>query len=171
MSAAIFDRENPRLKEHENFPEGGDSSTFQWNPPNVLWAEAVMLAMEKGKYVERGREMAKILEVGIDRVIAASLPDGIPQVGPHYKREGLGLHQGIKFWKRLRDGNDVPDPEMRDVVVNRLLDCGIVTLGAGNRGINPAIRFMPSLVVTEKEIGEFLHALESALLHTRHSTK
>ena len=178
IAFAAFDSLNPRLAGHENFPEGGDSSTFQWNPEGVLKAIATIYALEEKKpeyggrdLVGHGKDMGEILAIGIERVIAQSFPDGNSAIGLFCIHRKLGLHQGVEFRERRPDGSDIPAPQFRDVVLARLLKCGIVTMGAGNSNINPTIRFMPPLVVTEKEIGEFLHALETSLVHIQHSMK
>ncbi|MBI2122492.1 MAG: aminotransferase class III-fold pyridoxal phosphate-dependent enzyme [Candidatus Sungbacteria bacterium] len=171
IGAAFFDGANPRLAGWEKFEPGWDSSTFQWNPHAVLSAIATIRAIERENLVERARLMGNYLERAIDYALVKSFPDGDLSVGGYCKHKGIGLHRGLEFRKKFSDGRDVPDPKTRDAVLALLFENGIVTLGAGNRDVNPTIRFMPPLVVTEKEIDEFLHALESALVHTRHSTK
>lgn len=172
IGAVFFDGANHRLQGWEEFEPGWDSSTFQWNPHAVLSAIITVRILEKEKLVERAAVMGDLLESAILRAIAKNFPDGDPPVGGYCFQKGLGLHQGIEFRKKLHDGSDIPDPETRDIMLARLRENHIYTLGAGHRDINPTIRLMPPLVITEAQITEkFAPALEQALKHERHSAK
>jgi L-lysine 6-transaminase len=54
---------------------------------------------------------------------------------------------------------DVPTPEQRDALKQKLYDDGLIILGCGSR----SIRFRPSLTITKDELGQALTTIDHAL--------
>jgi len=70
---------------------------------------------------------------------------------------GLGLMIGIEF---VRNGKE-PDPEAVRKVIKGALERGLILIECG--GEKNVIRFIPSLIVTQKEMNRGLDIFEEAV--------
>lgn len=167
ISAAFFNAKNPALSGWEDkLSVGWDSSTFQWNPDAVFHAIITLLILEKEKLVERAAKNSRYFEKTLNDAIEYFYRTSEPGVAITIREltlKGLGMHFGIEF-RRVDAAHEryAPDPKFRNKVLECLRKNGIITLPAGNPRINPTIRFMPPLIITQKEIEEFGLRLQAA---------
>src|SRR4030095_10333402 len=69
---------------------------------------------------------------------------------------GLGLMIGVDF----KNGSDQPDGKLRDRVMQKSFESGLLLLGCGES----TLRFCPPLVVTEEQVAIAVDIFESALV-------
>jgi acetylornithine/succinyldiaminopimelate/putrescine aminotransferase len=119
---------------------GDHGSTFGGNPVAAAAALAVLDHLTAPGFLERVDERGAYLTKGL-RKLARRLPDAIAEV------RGLGLMIGIE----LR-GEAGP-------ALKALKERGVLVTKAGDN----VLRLLPPLVISRKEIREFLGALEAVL--------
>lgn len=127
---------------------GAHASTFGGNPLACVAALETIRLLE-GKYIDNAAKMGAYLRQTLDK-----WPSRHHTVG-HVR--GLGLMIGIEFVKDQETKE--PNPEVRNRVVHRAFEQGLLTLGCGES----TLRLMPPLVV-EKEHADFaLDVLERSV--------
>jgi 4-aminobutyrate aminotransferase len=130
------------------WPPGAHASTFGGNPVACAAALATIALLEEG-LVENAARMGEYL-----RERLRDWPARFPAVG---QVRGLGLMIGIEL---VRDqATRERAPELRDRVVNRAFERGLLVLGAGEN----TIRLCPPLVITRDQCDFALETLENCL--------
>jgi 4-aminobutyrate aminotransferase len=130
------------------WPPGAHASTFGGNPVACAAALATIALLEES-LVENAARMGEYLR---DRM--RDWPARFPAVG---QVRGLGLMIGIEL---VRDqATRERAPELRDRVVNRAFERGLLVLGAGDN----TIRLCPPLVITRDQCDFALETLENCL--------
>jgi 4-aminobutyrate aminotransferase len=132
-----------------DWPPGSHGSTFGGNPICCVAALATLDTIEQEGLLENAA------------VMGARFQDGLRSMAERHQAigdvRGLGLMVAAELVQD-RDSKE-PDPALRDRVVQRAFDHGMLLLGAGKS----AIRFMPGLVISQAEVDEALEKLEAAL--------
>jgi 4-aminobutyrate aminotransferase len=130
------------------WPPGAHASTFGGNPVSCA-AALVTIALLEEELVGHAARMGAYL---MDRL--RDWPRRFPVVG---EVRGLGLMIGIEL---VRDRNTRQKaPELRDQVLRRAFERGLLILGAGEN----TIRLSPPLVVSRDQCDFALQTLESCL--------
>jgi 4-aminobutyrate aminotransferase len=130
------------------WPPGAHASTFGGNPVACAAALATIALLEES-LVENAARMGQYLR---DRM--RDWPARFPAVG---QVRGLGLMIGVEL---VRDqATRERAPELRDRVVNRAFERGLLVLGAGEN----TIRLCPPLVITRDQCDFALEMLETCL--------
>ena len=109
------------------------NSTWGGNLVDMVRAQKYLEVIDKEHLVNNAEIQGKRLLEGLE-----SLQEKFPQLISNAR--GLGLMCAF----------DLPNPEMRDDMRNRLYSNGLVVLGCGAN----TIRFRPPLIISEKEIDE-----------------
>lgn len=154
---AIFD--NCSRREDEILEVGWHSGTFPMYPKSVASAIVFLDIMERDNVLENVCKQSILLE---DILENCSDPPCGGGVVDYLLRTGFGLMQGLEF----RRHNSHPDPKWRNSTLLNLRSAnpiGILTLSAGNDGINPTIRFEPCLTCTREELEYLGVYLKTAL--------
>ena len=130
------------------WPPGAHASTFGGNPVAIAAAIATIELLEEELLENAARVGGQMLER------LRTWPDRYRKVGDV---RGMGLMIGIEFIKdpATRDRNS----ELRDALVQRLFQKGVLVLGAGPN----SIRLCPPLVLNWEQASFALDALESAI--------
>lgn len=127
---------------------GAHASTFGGNPLACVAALETIRLLEE-KYIDNAAKMGAYLRQTLDK-----WPSGHRTVG---QVRGLGLMIGVEFVKD--QATKEPNPEVRNRVVQRAFEQGLLTLGCGES----TLRLMPPLIV-EKEHADFaLDVLERSV--------
>jgi 4-aminobutyrate aminotransferase len=130
------------------WPPGAHASTFGGNPVCCAAALATISLLEEGLVENAARMGAHLRERMRD------WPTRFPCVG---EVRGLGLMIGIEF---VRDqATRERAPEIRDEIVNRAFERGLLVLGAGEN----SLRLCPPLVVTRDQCDFAIDTLEECL--------
>jgi 4-aminobutyrate aminotransferase len=130
------------------WPPGAHASTFGGNPVACAAALATIALLEES-LVENAARMGQHLR---DRL--RDWPERFPNVG---QVRGLGLMIGIEM---VRDRTTRERaPEIRDRVVNRAFERGLLVLGAGEN----SIRLCPPLVIARDQCDFAVDTLEECL--------
>jgi 4-aminobutyrate aminotransferase len=130
------------------WPPGAHASTFGGNPVACAAALATIALLEES-LMENAARMGQYLR---DRM--RDWPARFPAVG---QVRGLGLMIGIEL---VRDqATRERAPELRDRVVNKAFERGLLVLGAGEN----TIRLCPPLVITRDQCDFALETLETCL--------
>lgn len=124
---------------------GAHGSTFGGNPVSCAAALATIHLIEDG-YLQNAAEMGAYLLDGLRRVT-----DTHPLLA---NLRGLGMMIGVEI---VVDGN--PARDVRDVVIHRAFERGLLLLGAGEN----VIRMMPPLMLGREHADEALAILDSVL--------
>jgi 4-aminobutyrate aminotransferase len=130
------------------WPKGAHASTFGANPVSCAAALVTIALLQQG-LIENAARMGAYL---MDRI--RIWPAQFPIVGDV---RGMGLMIGIEL-VRDRDTRD-PAPELRDQVVQRAFQQGLLVLGAGDS----TIRLCPPLVVNRDQCDFAVETLETCL--------
>jgi 4-aminobutyrate aminotransferase len=109
----------------------------------------VTIALLEEELVENAARMGAYLK---DRM--RDWPARFPQVG---EVRGLGLMIGIELVRDQKTKEKAPD--LRDEVVNRAFERGLLVLGAGDN----TIRLCPPLVITRDQCDFAIETLEDCL--------
>lgn len=130
------------------WPPGSHASTFGGNPVAVAAALATIGLLEEELLANAASVGARMLER------LRTWPGRYPSAGDV---RGLGLMIGIEFVKDplTRERH----PELRNALVRRLFEKGVLTLGAGPN----SIRLCPPLTLTWEQASFALDALEAAM--------
>jgi 4-aminobutyrate aminotransferase len=131
-----------------NWPPGAHASTFGGNPVSVAAALVTLELLESGLIANAARVGERLL--GRLR----EWPRRFPAVG---EVRGLGLMIGIEFVvsQATRERN----PELRDRIVQRCFERGLLVLGAGPN----SIRLSPPLTITSDQADFAAGVLEEAM--------
>ncbi|NPA91806.1 MAG: acetyl ornithine aminotransferase family protein [Chloroflexi bacterium] len=130
------------------WPPGAHASTFGGNPVSAAAALATIRLLENG-LVENAARVGKHMKARL-----LDMQEHHPSMGDV---RGLGLMLGVEL---VRDKESkVRAPEVRDAVVQRAFEKGLLLLGAGRN----VIRFIPALVIDEKTADQGLDIFEEAL--------
>jgi 4-aminobutyrate aminotransferase len=131
-----------------NWTPGAHASTFGGNPVACA-AALVTLELVEQELADNAAAMGKYL---MDRM--REWPRKFPCVGDV---RGLGLMLGIEL---VRDQTTKEKaPELRDQVVQRAFEQGLLVLGAGDN----TIRLSPPLIITREQCDAALGILEQCL--------
>ena len=130
------------------WPPGAHASTFGGNPVACA-AALVTIALLEEELVENAARMGAYL---MDRM--RDWPARFPAVG---EVRGLGLMIGIELVRDQRTKEKAPD--LRDDVVNRAFERGLLVLGAGDN----TVRLSPPLVITRDQCDFAVETLEECL--------
>lgn len=132
--------------------KGQRSSTFGFEPADAAAFIAAMETLDAG-LLERGKRMGVFLQRELKKRLG----------GLKYVKDaggGLGLMRRLEFWRGKKDAK--PYPELRDKVWKNAAHLGLLSMPSGFPGDNPAIRLMPPLVITEREIATGVEILYEA---------
>lgn len=127
---------------------GAHGSTFGGNPVACAAALATIALLEDG-LVENTARVGAFLKAKLER-----LRSSFPVVSDV---RGLGLMIGVELAKP--DGGREPLPELRNQLIRKAFEKGLLLLGCGQS----TIRFCPPLIVTEPEAGLAAEIFGSAL--------
>ena len=137
-----------------NWPPGAHASTFGGNPVACA-AALVTIALLEEELLQNAKRMGDYLR---DRM--HDWPARFPVVG---EVRGLGLMIGIELVHDQQTKEKAPD--LRDQVVGRAFERGLLVLGAGDN----TLRLSPPLVVTRDQCDFAIETLEQCLQEaTRH---
>ncbi|HLK48089.1 MAG TPA: acetyl ornithine aminotransferase family protein [Bryobacteraceae bacterium] len=137
-----------------NWPPGAHASTFGGNPVACAAALATLALLEE-ELLQNAKRMGDYLR---DRM--HDWPARFPVVG---EVRGLGLMIGIELVHDQQTKEKAPD--LRDQVVGRAFERGLLVLGAGDN----TLRLSPPLVVTRDQCDFAIETLEQCLQEaTRH---
>ncbi|WP_018467859.1 acetyl ornithine aminotransferase family protein [Calidithermus timidus] len=150
LSAVIF------REELSSWPSGAHGTTFGGNPVSVAAAHATLDLLEAGLM----DNAAVVGEYLMSKLRA--LQSRFPRLGDV---RGMGLMIGLEFVADPRA--KTPDPALRDKVVQRCYEKGLLVLGAGPS----AMRLAPPLILSQEEadtaVELFTQALEDVLEPTK----
>jgi 4-aminobutyrate aminotransferase len=131
------------------WPPGAHASTFGGNPISCA-AALITIALLEQELVDNAARMGAYL---MDRM--RDWPRRFPIVG---EVRGLGLMIGIEL---VRDqATRAKAPELRDEVLERAFERGLLILGAGDN----TVRLCPPLVVTREQCDFAIDTLEECLI-------
>jgi 4-aminobutyrate aminotransferase len=131
-----------------DWPPGSHASTFGGNPVSCRAALATLDLLER-EYVANAAARGEQLRRGLRQ-----LHNRFPEVGDI---RGLGLMMAVDLVKS-RDPL-IPDPLLRDEIVQAAFQKGLLLLGCGES----ALRFCPPLCVTPAQVDMALHILTQVL--------
>jgi 4-aminobutyrate aminotransferase len=126
---------------------GAQASTFGGNPVAVAAALETLDLLEESLIDNAARVGAYMMER------LATWPARIPSVGDV---RGVGLMMAIEMVRNRETRERAPD--LRDAVVERAFERGLLVLGAGEN----AIRLCPPLIITREQADFALDVLEEA---------
>jgi 4-aminobutyrate aminotransferase len=132
-----------------DWPSGSHASTYGGNPVSCRAALATLDLLEAG-YIKNAAERGEQLRQGLRR-LQAEHPEVLGEV------RGLGLMTAVDVVKEGSPG--VPDPALREDVIQACFRRGLLLLGCGES----AIRFCPPLCVTAEQVETALRLLGGAL--------
>ena len=130
---------------------GAHGNTYGGNPIACVSALKTLELIEKD-YMKNAAEMGAYV---LDAV--AEMQARHPSIG---HTRGIGLMIGIEFVKDRRTKQ--PAKEMRDRIVHRCFERGLLTLGCGRS----TVRFMPALMIQKELVEEGLQIFESVVTET-----
>ncbi|HXG52118.1 MAG TPA: acetyl ornithine aminotransferase family protein [candidate division Zixibacteria bacterium] len=128
------------------WPRGSHGSTFGGNPVACAAALATIALIEDG-LIQNAAEVGAHLKGRLERLRGAVVGDV----------RGLGLMIGVEIEKA--DGSRAPDPSLRDRLVQRCFEKGLLLLGCGES----TIRFCPPLIVTREHADAAVEIFADAL--------
>ena len=120
------------------------NSTWGGNLVDMIRATRILEVIESEKLLDNARLMGENFLSGLRELVSLD-----PRVT---NARGRGLLLAV----------DLPNPEIRDALLARAKEKGLLILGCGPR----SVRFRPSLSVTKAEIGHCLELLREALKAT-----
>ncbi|MCJ7626459.1 MAG: acetyl ornithine aminotransferase family protein [Anaerolineaceae bacterium] len=132
-----------------SWPKGSHGNTFGGNPIACAAANATIDLIEK-QYMDNAREVGSF---AIDRLRA--MMTSCKSIGDV---RGIGLMIGVEFVQN-RDTRK-PFPELRDLIIRKSFETGLLTLGCGPS----TIRVAPPLCITQSEMEESLVIFEKAII-------
>ena len=131
------------------WPPGAHASTFGGNPVAIAASLVTIELLEEELLANAVRLGGQMLER------LRTWPGRFPRVGDV---RGMGLMIGIEFVKD--QATRERDPELRNALVQRMFQKGVLVLGAGPN----SLRLCPPLVLNAEQAAFALDALESALI-------
>ncbi len=132
---------------------GTHGSTFGGNPVACAAALATIALLEDG-LVKNAAEVGTHFKERLDRLKTA-----YPAISDV---RGLGLMIGVELAKQ--DGARTPDSELRNQVIRRAFENGLLLLGCGES----TIRFIPPLIVSKSETDIAVEIFAAALKELAH---
>jgi 4-aminobutyrate aminotransferase len=137
-----------------NWPKGSHGNTYGGNPLACAAALATLQLIEE-------EFMANAAEVGQYTLDAlAEIQTRHPSMG---EVRGIGLMIGVEFVKSKTTKE--PADKLRDEIVDRSFESGLLTLGCGKN----TIRISPPLCITKTQIDEGLEIFEKAIAQAERS--
>lgn len=130
------------------WPRGAHGNTFGGNPIACAAALATIDLIEQ-EYLENAASVGRYAKEALEEIAARH-----PRIGDV---RGIGLMIGVEFVKDRK--SKVPDETLRDRLVDRAFERGLILLGCGKS----VIRIAPPLCITKTEIDEGLAIFEEAL--------
>lgn len=130
--------------------KGSHGNTFGGNPLACVAALATLDLIEK-EYMQNAAQVGKYC---LDKL--KGIQTHHPSIG---EVRGIGLMIGIEFVQDRASRR--PAEKLRDIVVDRAFELGLLTLGCGSS----TIRVSPPLCITKAEIDEGLTILEQAITY------
>ncbi|HWB86505.1 MAG TPA: acetyl ornithine aminotransferase family protein [Bryobacteraceae bacterium] len=130
------------------WPPGAHASTFGGNPVACSAALVTIALLEESLLENAARQGAYLMER------LRGWPARFPTVG---EVRGLGLMIGIELVRDQQTREKAPD--LRDLVVRRAFERGLLVLGAGDN----TIRLSPPLIVTRDQCDFAVETLEECL--------
>jgi len=135
-------------EEISTWTPGTHGSTYGGNPVACAAALATIELLEEGLVANSAK-------------VGAVLKDQLTELKPRHSVigdvRGLGLMIGVDFEKN--DGSCAPDGKLRDRVMQRCFEKGLLLLSCGES----TLRFCPPLVVTEKDVATAVEIFEAAV--------
>lgn len=128
---------------------GAHSNTYGGNLLACASSLATINVIKKEKLVDRAEKLGKIVS---ERLF--EMKEKYPLIGDV---RGMGLMQAVELVKNRRTKK--PAIEEADKILERCYKNGLILLPCGTSGI----RFIPPLVISEKELAEGLDIVEKAL--------
>jgi len=134
--------------EISTWKDGTHGSTYGGNPVACAAALATIELLEEGLVANSAK-------------VGAVLKDQLTQLQPRHSAigdvRGLGLMIGVDFERS--DGTHAPDGKLRDRVMQRCFEKGLLLLGCGES----TLRFCPPLIVTEEEVATAVAIFDAAI--------
>lgn len=134
-----------------DWPSGSHASTFGGNPVACRAALATLDLLEKG-YIRNTAERGEQLRAGLREL--AGKHDVLSFV------RGLGLMTAVDL---VQPGTTVPNPALREQVVQAAFRRGLLLLGCGES----AVRFCPPLCVTAEQVETAIRVLDEVITSLR----
>lgn len=131
-----------------DWPSGSHASTFGGNPVSCRAALATLDLLEQG-YMQNAARQGAHLHEGL-----LALKERHATIGDV---RGLGLMRAMDL-QNPSQGN-LPDPGLRDRVVEQAFERGLLLLGCGKS----AIRFCPPLCITARQVDTAIQILDELL--------
>lgn len=138
--------------EISTWPRSSHGSTFGGNPVACAAALATIQLLEEG-LVKNAAMVGEILKTKL--MVLQSRYGEISDV------RGLGLMIGVEFART--DGSHAPDGRLRDRVMYRCFEKGLLLLSCGES----TLRFCPPLIATEDEVATAVELFEAAIPEAR----
>jgi 4-aminobutyrate aminotransferase len=132
---------------------GAHSNTYGGNLLACVSSLATINVIKKEKLVDRAEELGKIVS---ERLF--EMKDKYPLIGDV---RGIGLMQAVELVKNRRTKKSAI--QEADKILERCYKNGLILLPCGTSGI----RFIPPLVISEKDLAEGLDIFEKALKSVR----
>jgi 4-aminobutyrate aminotransferase len=139
-------------EEISTWSRGNHGSTFGGNPVACAAALATLEIIEAG-LVENAAIQGDYLKKRL-----LELKTKYPAISDV---RGLGLMVGVEFHRA--DGSHAPDPKLRDRVMHKCFEAGLLLLGCGES----TVRMCPPLIVNDAEIDTAAEIFASVLEETR----
>lgn len=133
-----------------DWPSGSHANTFGGNPV-ACRAALVTIDLLEREYMMNAQVRGAELRAGLNELSGEF---------PHlHQVRGLGLMVAVDVVKRDERNGILPDPTLRDQIVQTAFEHGLLLLGCGET----AIRFCPPLCVTSEQVGVCLRVLREVL--------
>ncbi len=127
---------------------GAHEGTLNGGPVIMEAAKAVLKVLEEEKLLENAEKLGRYLKEQLKQ-----LQKSYPVIGDI---RGKGLMVGVEF---IKDSKKTPDKELRDKLIQKAFERGLLVLGAGVS----SIRLAPPLIVKREELDTGLNILEDCL--------
>jgi 4-aminobutyrate aminotransferase len=134
--------------EISTWPRRTHGSTFGGNPVACAAALATIELLEDG-LIDNAAKVGAILKEKLTAVKSRHATIGDVR--------GLGLMIGVDFEKA--DGSHTPDPQLRDRVMQKCFETGLLLLSCGES----TLRFCPALIVTPEEVRTAVDIFDAAV--------
>lgn len=126
----------------KSLTSGDHGTTYGGNPLATCAINKVLDLFDKYNIIENVREITPYFEEKLDGIVA--------KYECIQTRRGMGLMQGLVFTKPVAP------------IINKAMDKGLLLINAGT----DIIRFLPSLVITKKDIDDMIAILDEAIRET-----
>ena len=126
----------------KSLTSGDHGTTYGGNPLATCAINKVLDLFEESNIIENVREITPYFEEKLDEIMVKY--DCI------LTRRGAGLMQGLVFDKPV------------GAIINKAIEKGLLLINAGTN----IIRFLPSLIITKKDIDDMIVLLDEAIKET-----